>query len=160
MPSVGYGGRAPIPQAGAGNSGPYIAGGAPGGVTSGGYGGPGGHSSGGYGAASPSGGMFSTGDRTPLLIAIGVIAAILIVVLAIVIRQSGDENTYTDEVRDRFVSSCLDQPNSDEATCECVYGELEAKVAYDDFDAFDRAVESNPDAPRPQWFLDAQAECR
>jgi actin-like ATPase involved in cell morphogenesis len=145
MPAVGYG---------AGNR-PYTAGGAPGGVTSGGYGG---QSSGGYRAAS--GATMSTGDRTPLLIAIGVIAAVLIVVLAIVIRQSGnDENGYPEEVRNQFLDACNAQSGATPDRCQCILDEIEANVDLDEFVAKDQELGENPQADRPQWLIDATETC-
>ena len=76
----------------------------------------------------------STGDRTPLLIAIGVIAAVLIVVLAIVIRQSGnDENGYPEEVRNQFLDACNAQSGATPDRCQCILDEIEANVDLDEF---------------------------
>jgi hypothetical protein len=103
--------------------------------------------------------MFSTGDRTPLLIAIGVIAAILIVVLAIVIRQSGDSGAYPDSVRNDFVDACVNRPGGTESKCQCIYDRLAADVPYDDFEAFDQLARENPDIEQPPWLVEAIDAC-
>jgi actin-like ATPase involved in cell morphogenesis len=176
MPAVGYRGQTPTSPAA--NRGPFTAGGQPpGGVTSGGYGAQG---SGGYGTPGPSGGTVTTGDRTPLLIAIGVIAAVLIVVLAIVINQGGggdDPGTggtdttggtggtagdagYTETVRSQFVGSCSAQQGATQTQCQCVFDEITANVSFDDFKAYDELLGEDPGAAQPQWLVDAIATCR
>jgi hypothetical protein len=167
MPAVGYG------QGAQANRGPYTSGGygAPG---SGGYGAQG---SGGYGTPG-SGGVVSTGDRGPLLIAIGVIAAVLIVVLAIVISQGGGDDDppetgsggttgtgettgegYSAAVESQFVNACAAAEGADESNCQCVYDEIAASVPFEDFIEYDSALGDDPDAPRPSWLSAAIETC-
>jgi actin-like ATPase involved in cell morphogenesis len=170
MPAVGYRGQGPATTGAAAHQGPFTAGGAPGGVSSGGYGAQG---SGGYGTPGAGGGQVTTGDRGPLLIAIGVVAAILIVVLAIVISQGGGDDDpssgtttggtasdgYSEEIRSRFVTACAAEPGASESRCQCVFDEVKANVAIDEFLAYDTALGEDPSAAPPQWLTDAVGAC-
>jgi actin-like ATPase involved in cell morphogenesis len=163
LPAVGYQGQNPSAVNPAANPGQFTTGG-----SSGGYGAPG---SGGYGTPGPSGGAFGAGDRTPLLIAVGVVAAALIVVLALVIRSSGDDdprnggtagqggNGYTEAIRQSFVTSCAAQEGATQSSCECVYTEVAENVPYDDFLAYDQQLAEDPTAGRPSWLDDAIQAC-
>ncbi|HEV7758312.1 MAG TPA: Hsp70 family protein, partial [Acidimicrobiales bacterium] len=171
MPAAGYRGQGAAPPA---NRGPFSAGGAPpGGIPSGGYGAQG---SGGYGTPGPSGGVVSTGDRTPLFIAAGVVAAILIVVLAILLANGGDDDPttttgstgsgstaagagYTEEIRSSFVSACTAQ-DAPESQCQCVFEQIKANVPIDDFTAYDEQLGNDPGAARPPWLDDAISACQ
>jgi hypothetical protein len=136
----------------------------------GGYGQPSGYSSGGYqaGAQPPSGGYTAqrrapqgtdSSDRMTLMIAIGVVAVALLIILVALIFRSREAGAYTSGVKHDFVSKCAAQTGNTEPMCQCTMDKIEATVDFEDFKAFGDAVDDDPDATRPQWLLDAVDAC-
>ena len=125
---------------------------------SGGYGAPGAYPSGGF-QASPAPPRSDSSDRMTLMIAIGVAAvALLIILVALIARRSDDgAQSYTTEVRSDFVSSCQKNNNAD--VCECTIDKLVADVPFEDFKAFSDEVAADPDAERPDWLTSAVESC-
>jgi len=115
---------------------------APGPTPSGGYPAqrPGPTPSGGHPAQRPSGGE----NRTPLLVAIALVAGVLVVILILLVSQGGDDppeetpvptddgdGGYTADFQSDFLASCTSE-TSTESECQCVLDYLIENVSIDD----------------------------
>lgn len=136
---------------------------------------PGPTPSGGYPAQRPSGSGFGSGEnRTPLLIAIGVVAVVLVVILILLANRSNGDNAqepsdggssdtteegtetteaeadsanasdYTPEFQTQFMEACVGGESS-EAECQCALDYLMENVSIDDAVAWGADTSSNPD---------------
>jgi len=126
-----------------------------------GYQTPGPSQSGGYSAQRPvaqGGGAGS--DRTTLLIAIGVVAVALFIILAALISRRNDEGaqSYTAQVKSDFVDKCTSAAG--EAVCQCTIDDVAANVPFDDFKAYSDELGDNPSAAHPDWLVDALNRCK
>jgi actin-like ATPase involved in cell morphogenesis len=135
----------------------------------GGYGQPSGYSSGGYqaGAQPPSGGYTAqrrttqgtdSSDRMTLMIAIGVVAVALLIILVALIFRSREAGAYTAGVKHDFVSRCMGNDNSTE-TCECIIEKVAASVEFEDFKAYADALDEDPSTEQPSWLTSAVDSC-
>lgn len=125
-----------------------------------GYRAPGPAPSGGYSAPRPAtqgGGAGS--DRTTLLIAIGVVAVALFIILAALISRRNDEGaqSYTAQVKSDFVDKCTTRAS--EAVCQCTIDDVVANVPFDDFKAYSDELGDDASAPNPDWLVDALSRC-
>jgi len=132
------------------------------------------YNSGGYQAAprSGSGGYqaqprqgTSDSDRTTLLIAIGVAAVALFIILAALISRSGDEGagSYDDGVRNDFLSTCQEKPGFDVPLCQCTIDTVARLVPFDDFKDYSDELEGldeNETIPQPEWMTSAIETCQ
>jgi hypothetical protein len=136
MPAVGHPGQQPPGHAAPGyTSGQHLAGGVP----------SGGHRSGGL------------DDRTLLLVAIGLAALLLLVVVGIILSRGGDESGYSDAVRDNFVEGCAGEASR--TACECAIDAIAENVPFDEFDAWEQDLAQDASAEAPDAIQDVLTEC-
>ena len=80
---------------------------------------------------------------------LGLAAVAVGATLALAACGGGEPMSYTPEVQENFVSSCVDSatngaspaPESDaERVCSCMYDELRARMSFDEFKAADASL--------------------
>jgi hypothetical protein len=66
---------------------------------------------------------------------------------------------YGDEVRSNFMNACVAQPGASEAVCECTFDEISSAVPFEEFTAYEGAVQQDPATPAPSWLAEAITAC-
>ena len=74
----------------------------------------------------------------------------------------GGDDEYPQAAEDNFMASCRAQPGASEATCRCVFDELEERLSYEDFQKAETAIVNGRPAPEEvqEQVLEAISECR
>jgi hypothetical protein len=87
------------------------------------------------------------------------------VVMAVATVSCGaDEQVYdfTGETRDGFLLACttqLDDSRLTTAVCQCVFDETQRRLSFDEFEAVDRQLIDDGDAPLPDEVVEVMAGC-
>ena len=124
--------------------------------------GPYGSPPGGMPPLRPSSSRSSGGsDRTLQVIAVGVVAAMLFIVLVALLvwrNEQKDGQSYTTNLQNDFVTAC--KTGVQENVCRCAIDKIVDEVPFEDFKAFADLRKEHPDAESPSWLTARVQACQ
>ena len=88
--------------------------------------------------------------NAPLVV--GVVIALLVAGGLIFLLRGEDKGKYSDEAREKYVSSCVEQSGQEEL-CACTYEKLSQQISYKEFLALDERVNTGATTQQDQELV-------